>query len=141
MSSIAEECVAHSDSGDGGAKVTAGTGVAYSVTGAGAARVAAALTPCAEPVLHIRDADNFRKAVQRVFSSALISSSPVTPAPWCPKWQRPLRCQEHCAPCQHRGTCRVRPEGLRTTPRTGTSWAFRHFGKVTFGPTADSSSL
>ena len=31
-------------------KVTAGTGVAYSVTGAGAARVAAALTPCAEPV-------------------------------------------------------------------------------------------
>ena len=69
MSSIVEQCVAHSDSGAGVAKVTAGTGVAYSVTGAGAARVAAALTPCAENVLHIRDADNFRKAVQRYLPS------------------------------------------------------------------------
>ena len=94
MSSIAEECVAHSDSGAGVAKVTAGAGVSHSVTGVGAARVAAALTPCAEPVLHNRDAENFRKAVQRVFSSALISSSLVTRAPWCPKWQRPLRCQD-----------------------------------------------
>ena len=58
-----------SASGAGVAKVTAGTGVAYSVTGAGAARVAAALTPCAEPVLHIRDADNFRKAVQKYLPS------------------------------------------------------------------------
>ena len=81
-----------------------------------AAEVAAALAPSAEPVRHIRDPANFRKAVQRAFNSALISTSPVTrhfAASRCLKRQRPLRCQGHCALCQHRGTCRVRPKGLR----------------------------
>ena len=124
----------------------------------------AALAPSEEPVRHMRDAANFRKAVQRSFSSALKFFSPVTRlslTSLCWKKQRPLRCQ---------GTCRVRVSSFRNvlddtgphlindrhigivvkrflvdcivfSSRNGRSWAFRKFGTVTLGPAAGGTTL